>query len=82
MNDKTSTRPSGGLLDFVTRDALQRGISLSGDDARTITAEVIGRVNGEFPESTLRAPSRVARSSSTTRTRSAWIPGRRWSFPR
>ena len=67
MNDKTSGRPSGGLLDFVTPDALQRGISLSDDDARTITAEVIGRVNGEFPEAVLRAPSDADRQTVRAR---------------
>ena len=67
MSDNANAHPSGGLLDFVTPDALQRGISLSDDDARTVTAEVIGRVNTEFSEATLRAPSVADRQTVRAR---------------
>lgn len=67
MNNNANGRPGGGLLDFVSSDALQRGISLSDSDARTITAEVIGRVNGEFNEATLRAPSDADRQTVRAR---------------
>ncbi len=67
MSNGASGRPGGGLLDFVSPDALQRGISLSDGDARTITAEVIGRVNSEFSEATLRAPSDADRQTVRAR---------------
>jgi pilus assembly protein CpaF len=67
MNDNASIRPGGSLLDFVTPDALQRSISLSDDDARAITAEVIGRVNAEFSEAVLRAPSDADRQTVRAR---------------
>lgn len=63
MNNDANGRPGGGLLDFVSPDALQRGISLSDEDARAISAEVIGRVNGEFSEATLHAPSDADRQT-------------------
>jgi pilus assembly protein CpaF len=61
------TNAGGGLLDFVSPDSLQRGIALAPEDARAITAEVIGRVNAEFPEATLRAPSDADRQTVRAR---------------
>jgi pilus assembly protein CpaF len=67
MNHGTGSHPGGSLLDFVSPDALQRGISLSEDDARTITSEVIGRVNAEFSDAVLRAPSDADRQTVRAR---------------
>ena len=61
------TGTSGGLLDFVSPDSLQRGISLSDEDTRTVTAEVIGRINTEFDEPVLRAPSETDRQTVRAR---------------
>jgi pilus assembly protein CpaF len=67
MNNGTNGRPGGSLLELVNAKALQRGVSLSDEDARAITTEVIGRVNSEFPEATLRAPSDADRRAVRTR---------------
>ncbi|MBN1933785.1 MAG: CpaF family protein [Anaerolineae bacterium] len=55
------------LLDFVSPDALQRSISLSEEDARTITGEVIARINGEFQEAALRSPTDADRQAVRAR---------------
>lgn len=54
----TWNHPSGGgLLNFVDQNSLQRGAMLSEEHARAITGEVIAKVNTEYSESVLRAPS-------------------------
>jgi len=55
------------LLDFVDPGAMQRSVTLDEKDARSITGEVIGRINTEFQEAMLRAPSDADRQTVRAR---------------